>query len=58
MAKLCQSCSMPMDKDPGGGGTEATERRAISIVRYAIKMGSFSILISRQKKCKTSAFSK
>lgn len=23
MARLCQSCSMPLDKDPGHGGTNA-----------------------------------
>uniref|UniRef100_A0AAN0ME00 Zinc ribbon domain-containing protein n=1 Tax=Yoonia rhodophyticola TaxID=3137370 RepID=A0AAN0ME00_9RHOB len=27
MGQICQSCAMPMNKDPAGGGTEADGSR-------------------------------
>lgn len=41
MAKLCQSCSMPMDKDPGGGGTEADGTKSDKYCSLCYENGQF-----------------
>ncbi|WP_299347976.1 zinc ribbon domain-containing protein [uncultured Maritalea sp.] len=41
MAKFCQSCSMPMDKDPGHGGTEADGRKSEKYCALCYQDGKF-----------------
>ena len=39
--KFCQSCSMPMDQDPGQGGTEADGAKSAKYCSYCYKDGKF-----------------
>ena len=41
MAKVCQSCGMPMDKDPAGGGTEADGSRSETYCSLCYDAGAF-----------------
>jgi hypothetical protein len=39
--KFCQSCGMPMDKDPGNGGTEADGTKNQKYCSYCYTSGKF-----------------
>ncbi|MCB0696926.1 MAG: zinc ribbon domain-containing protein [Chitinophagaceae bacterium] len=39
--KNCQSCSMPLDKDPGGGGTNADGSKSDKYCSYCYANGEF-----------------
>jgi hypothetical protein len=39
--KNCQSCGMPMKKDPEGGGTNADGSRNSRYCSYCFRMGEF-----------------
>lgn len=39
--KFCQSCSMPMDKDPGGGGTNSDGTKSTTYCSYCYVDGEF-----------------
>ncbi len=41
MTAICQSCSMPMSKDPGGGGTEADGSRSVKYCSLCYREGAF-----------------
>ncbi len=41
MAAVCQSCSMPMKKDPEGGGTEADGSRSGKYCSLCYRDGAF-----------------
>jgi len=40
--KYCQSCGMPMKKDPEGGGTEANGSRSPKFCSYCYADGAFT----------------
>ncbi|MCX6796758.1 MAG: zinc ribbon domain-containing protein [Candidatus Falkowbacteria bacterium] len=40
--KKCQSCSMPMKKDPAGGGTNADGSKSIKYCSYCFQNGQFT----------------
>ena len=42
MAKICQSCSMPMNKDPKGGGTNADGSRSDRYCSLCYENGRFA----------------
>jgi len=42
MNKFCQSCGMPMKKDPGQGGTNADGSRSTEYCGYCYQDGAFS----------------
>jgi hypothetical protein len=39
--KFCQSCGMPMDKDPGQGGTNADGSKSGKFCSYCYEAGGF-----------------
>jgi hypothetical protein len=39
--KFCQSCGMPMEKDPGNGGTNSDGSKNLSYCSYCYQSGSF-----------------
>ena len=39
--KTCQSCSMPLSKSPGGGGTEKDGTLSIKYCSYCYENGDF-----------------
>jgi hypothetical protein len=39
--KFCQSCGMPMDKDPGNGGTNADGSKNMKYCSYCYEGGAF-----------------
>lgn len=39
--KLCQSCGMPLDKDPNNGGTNADKSKSNIYCSYCYKDGKF-----------------
>jgi hypothetical protein len=39
--KFCQSCGMPMDKDPGQGGTNADGSKSTKYCSYCYEKGTF-----------------
>ena len=39
--KMCQSCGMPMKKDPEGGGTNADGSENLTYCSYCYKDGDF-----------------
>jgi hypothetical protein len=39
--KTCQSCSMPMKKDPAGGGTNADGSKSAKYCSYCYQNGQF-----------------
>ena len=39
--KFCQSCGMPMVKDPGQGGTNSNGSKNVKYCSYCYEMGSF-----------------
>ena len=39
--KFCQSCGMPMDKDPGKGGTEKDGAKSLMYCSYCYENGAF-----------------
>ncbi len=41
MAKSCQSCGMPLNKDPNGGGTEADGTRSTIYCSICYDNGAF-----------------
>jgi hypothetical protein len=40
--KICQSCSMPLDKDPKGGGTNADGSKSETFCSYCWQEGKFA----------------
>lgn len=42
MAKVCQSCAMPMNKDPGHGGTEADGSKSETYCSLCYLDGAFT----------------
>ena len=40
--KFCQSCGMPMTKDPQGGGTNADGSKNLKYCSYCYQNGEFS----------------
>ena len=40
--KFCQSCGMPLSKDPNGGGTNADGTKNTSYCSYCYQNGSFT----------------
>ncbi|MDO5577040.1 MAG: zinc ribbon domain-containing protein [Fibrobacter sp.] len=38
---ICQSCGMPLDKDPNGGGTNSDQSRSAKYCSYCYKDGKF-----------------
>lgn len=40
--KMCQSCGMPMSKDPQGGGTNADGSKNIKYCSYCFQNGAFT----------------
>lgn len=42
MAQHCQSCDMPLSKDPEGGGTEADGTRTTEYCSYCYQSGAFT----------------
>lgn len=41
--KMCQSCGMPMKKDPCGGGTEKDGTKSKKYCSYCYKDGEFTM---------------
>ena len=41
--KMCQSCGMPMNKDPQGGGTNADGSKSIKYCSYCYEKGKFTM---------------
>lgn len=39
--KICQSCGMPMDKDPNKGGTNADQSKSDTYCSFCFKDGKF-----------------
>lgn len=39
--RFCQSCGMPMEQDPGKGGTEADGTRSVKYCSYCYLDGKF-----------------
>jgi hypothetical protein len=39
--KICQSCGMPLDKDPKGGGTKADQSRSEKYCSFCFQAGKF-----------------
>ncbi len=42
MSKVCQSCGMPMAKDPGNGGTQADGSKSTEYCSYCYADGAFT----------------
>ncbi len=42
MARVCQSCAMPMSKDPEGGGTERDGSKSVNYCSLCYKNGAFT----------------
>ena len=42
MAKLCQSCGMPMNKDPANGGTHSDGSKSDQYCGYCYQNGAFT----------------
>lgn len=42
MGKVCQSCAMPMNRDPGGGGTEADGSKTDKYCSLCYQDGAFT----------------
>lgn len=42
MAQICQSCSMPLSKDSGGGGTEADGTKSTKYCSLCYQNGAFT----------------
>lgn len=42
MNKFCQSCGMPMKKDPGNGGTNADGTKNAEYCSYCYQNGAFT----------------
>ena len=42
MSKICQSCSMPMEKDPGTGGTNLDGSKSEDYCSYCFQEGEFT----------------
>ena len=40
--KICQSCGMPIDKDPNKGGTNADQSRSDKYCSFCYKDGKFT----------------
>jgi len=39
--KFCQSCGMPLDQDPGQGGTNADGSKSLKYCSYCYENGAF-----------------
>ncbi len=39
---FCQSCGMPLDKDQGGGGTEANGQKSTTYCSHCYQQGKFT----------------
>ena len=57
MSKRCQSCGIPLHKDPAGGGSEADGTRSTTYCSYCFSNGKFIIRISMSNKCSNCASS-
>lgn len=42
MNKLCQSCGMPLKKDPNSGGTEQNGNKSTEYCSYCYQSGTFT----------------
>ena len=42
MSKFCQSCGMPMKKDPEGGGTNSDGSKNVTYCSYCYQNGEFT----------------
>lgn len=42
MGKMCQSCGMPLNKDPGGGGTEPDGSLSDTFCSFCYQDGVFT----------------
>jgi hypothetical protein len=42
MNRFCQSCGMPMKKDPGNGGTDSDGTKSADYCSYCFKDGGFT----------------
>ncbi len=40
--RFCQSCGMPMEKDPGKGGTNADGTKSLKYCSYCYNAGNFN----------------
>lgn len=40
--KICQSCGMPLDKDPNGGGTNADQSKSDKYCSFCYQEGKFT----------------
>lgn len=47
--KMCQSCGMPMKKDPNGGGTEKDGSKSTKYCSYCYKDGDFTMQCSAKE---------
>ena len=41
-SKMCQSCGMPLSKDPNGGGTEKDGSKNLKFCSYCYQNGEFT----------------
>lgn len=41
MKRFCQSCGLPMKKDPGGGGTNSDGSKSVDYCSYCYRDGAF-----------------
>lgn len=41
MSKMCQSCAMPLKKDPKGGGTEKDGSKSVKYCSFCYQNGAF-----------------
>ena len=41
--RICQSCGMPLKKDPNSGGTEADEKKKKKYCSYCYQDGKFTM---------------
>jgi hypothetical protein len=41
-AKICQSCGMPLDKDPNGGGTNLDGSKSEKYCSFCFQRGKFT----------------
>ncbi len=49
MKNICQSCGMPLEKDPAGGGTEADGSKSRKYCGYCYQGGTFTFACDNVK---------
>ena len=47
--KFCQSCGMPMEKDPENGGTNVDGTKNLKFCSYCYQMGAFKDSFTKSK---------